>query len=62
MVTVQQLIDILSKIDDKSLPVCLEDWNEGWAFPDHLSSVKVVNDRISTSDGKKTTFVLLDIR
>ena len=37
---VQELIDKLQKIEDKSLPVCIEDWNERYRNPAVLTEVE----------------------
>jgi hypothetical protein len=37
---VQELIDQLSLIEDKSLPVLLDDWNDGSAFPHQCDLIR----------------------
>lgn len=40
---VQELIERLESIEDKTLMVCLEDWNENYCLAHELNSVSETN-------------------
>jgi len=40
---VQEMIDALQKIEDKTLPLCVEDWNEMYASPAIASKPEICN-------------------
>jgi len=42
---VQQLIDRLMLVEDKTLPVCIADWNEGYMPPIEFLPMNVANGK-----------------
>ena len=64
MMTVQDLIDALQKIEDKSLPVCMADWNEGSRPPVLINVVEPVKNcgyMILSQGFSRQSFVCLDV-
>ncbi len=51
--TVQELIDTLQAIEDKGLPVMLDDWSEGFSASVECGDVKLTLDMVELSQAQK---------
>lgn len=51
--TVQELIDALQAIEDKGLPVMLDDWSEGFSASVECGDVKLTLDMVELSQAQK---------
>lgn len=62
--TVAELIVKLRALPDQTLPVLLDDWNEGYAFPAELDSVDVCSTMIwpDNEEKKEVNAVLLGVK
>ena len=47
---VKELIAKLEEIEDKTLPVCIEDWNEGYAHDMEFDEITIDTGRFATKE------------
>ena len=61
---VQELIDRLEKVEDKTMTVCLSDWSEEYATNHELNTTEVLKELTYVDDNDEdqvATYYLLDV-
>ena len=55
VMNVQDMIDLLNKVEDKQLPICIEDWNENYRVPAVITNIdNCIDSRyLVLGDGEK---------
>lgn len=48
--TVKDMIDALEKIDNKDLPICIDDWNEQYKSPAIVGNISVYHECVYFDD------------